>query len=637
MLNHVCVSTDACLSAQTTTSRNNLHDPAYTIPHKKSPVDHPYTPQHGSPLTKSTSPHSYPSTIGTDRDQDVESVTSNSSDISTGALQNIRNRMVTSLRLIGDLEEQVHKVPELQQKVAQLRNDNVYLTGLIKRNEQNGIETLENRQPPEPPRRKGPAPQPPQRRSSFSSSLQRDGSSVSDLQSTSPVFKRVTRSPVTRDIGVGSSGRFVDSSSPSLGPKPVVRSPPIVTREIGVATNQPIQHSRGTNSEIPVFTNEELDAAVRKTIAKQNRARLLRNVNVSTQLDVIAKPTRSAFVQTKPLPKIVTVATMTGPPIHITHTPSSSPLPKKSDNLPCQKCVDREQSDLLSRSLPAPVISLQSLNMPAQPKMTSSIHSSCEAPLVATKSIAVQVTPATARQVNVSTQSNPSPGINFGCQHSPHKPALRHKLTETHDLFTLHHKSTGTDPQPNRIRVIDQATNTNAPPSTAHMSINTEAPHRGRVTNQSTNTNPPAATSHISTSTEATKLRDASSATDNAFSPKTDQSQIQFHCPNGCPNDSVFCESCKQAIRNIAREIGMQSTPLQKSSSSGSISEFSRIPRPTTAMSPRMERKFERQTTYTVPNHKTTAGSVNHRIGTASGVSSDDEFRKTCPAEEILR
>lgn len=49
-----------------------------------------------------------------DRDNDRESVVSNGSEISTGALQSIREQMAISLNRMRHLEEQVKLVPQLQ-------------------------------------------------------------------------------------------------------------------------------------------------------------------------------------------------------------------------------------------------------------------------------------------------------------------------------------------------------------------------------------------------------------------------------------------------------------------------------------------------------------------------------------------
>lgn len=457
-------------------------------------------------------------------------------------------------------------MPELKKQVNELRSDNVYLTGLIKRNEENKIRTtIDNNQPPDLGKKKGPAPQPPQRRSlSVSLSVPTSEILATESNRVSPVpSKRLTRSPV-------------------------------VTRDIGVTTQKATTHSVGTNSETRLYTEEELEAIVQQVIAKQKKARAIRCVNSSTQLGAstfLTKASRSAGVQTNP--KSNSVATMT-----------MLETPKIKDCLKCLKCLERKHFD--STCLPAPVISLEFMDILPHTKKTTTNQSN-QTPIVTMQNIAIQATVPIKTHCSKSTQSTPTVGIHFGSQHSPPYPVLKHKLTETHGLLVHHHKASGPDQTIiSRSRVIDKSTNTLQPPQSVQAS----------------------------TSTELTQSCDVGSVTDTSFS--TDSSRIQFHCPNGCPKDATYCEACKQAIRSISREIGLNfATPLQKSGSSHSlsgsspVSEYSRIPRPTTLMSPRPERRFDRQTTYNVPKKATTP--------TRSGRPVEEDFVKTCPAEEILR
>lgn len=55
--------------------------------------------------------------VPSNREVDRESITSNGSEVSTGALQNIREQMALSLKRMRDLEEQVKLVPVLQVRV----------------------------------------------------------------------------------------------------------------------------------------------------------------------------------------------------------------------------------------------------------------------------------------------------------------------------------------------------------------------------------------------------------------------------------------------------------------------------------------------------------------------------------------
>lgn len=508
-------------------------------------------------------PNSFAHTI-TDLDLDHESITSNCSDISTGALHNIRNRMVSSLRLINDLEQQVQTVPELKKQVDELRSDNDYLTGLIKRNADNQLRIPTEEIPPDVFKRKGPAPQPPKRRSvSVSLSVPNDEIPLEPRQISPVPSKRVTRSPV-------------------------------VTRDVGVTTQKATTQSIGTNSETRLYTAEELESIVQQVVAKQNKFRANRCVNSATQLGpsvFLTKASRSTSAQTKPIAKSISVSTMT-----------LLDTPKKAES-PCLKCIDRQQFD--STCIPTPVISLEFMDI-LPPIKKSSVNKSAQTPIVSLKNVEVQATVPIKSYCSKASQSSAAVGIHFGCQNSPQPPVLKNKLTETLDLLVHHHKASGPDQTSNRTKVTDQSTNTSQLPRSVQ----------------------------VSTSTDATQSCDVGSITDTSFA--ADSSQIQFNCPNGCPKDSVYCEACKHAIRSISREIGLTFTSsLQKSGSSHSlsgsspVSEYSRIPRPKTQMSPRPERRFERQTTYSVPKKAVTP--------TRSRSQSEEDFVKTCPAEEILR
>lgn len=582
------VAPDACLSAQHTPSDNHLNQSPDTQhyhrnneaqhhqPHSAVYEQHVRRSPHSSG-TESTVPSSFANshTI-TDLDVDHESITSNGSDISTGALENIRDRMVKSLRLISELEKQVHTVPELWKQVNELRSDNEYLSGLIKRNEENKHRATlgDDQQPADVFKKKGPAPLPPQRRAASV------GLSVPNEK--------------------GIAAEYLNRISP-VPPKRSTRSPAVVTRDIGVTTHKTLTHSRGTSSDTRMYTAEELDAVVQQVIAKQNEARTNRRVNSSTQLGTsvfLTKPSRSTSAQTKPAFTSNSVATMT----------VLDNL--KPAELHCPQCIDRQQFD--KAFIPAPVISLEFMDVLPPAGKHKTTNQSNQTPTLASKHIAIQATPPIKTHCSKATQSSPTIGINFGCQHSPPTPSLKHKQTETLDLLVLHHKLTGPD----------QPTST-----------------RTRVNDRSTNTLPPPQTAQVATSTEQPRLCDVGSVTDTVY--PSDSSQIQFHCSNGCPNDSVYCDACKHAIRSISREIGLNyTTSLQKSGSSHSlsgsspVSEYSRIPRPTTLMSPRPERRIDRRTpTYNVPPRIATTPSR----GSGSGSEMDEDFVKACPAEEILR
>lgn len=61
--------------------------------------------------------------VPSNREVDRESITSNGSEVSTGALQTIREQMAISLKRMRDLEEQVKLVPVLQVRLLLIYNE----------------------------------------------------------------------------------------------------------------------------------------------------------------------------------------------------------------------------------------------------------------------------------------------------------------------------------------------------------------------------------------------------------------------------------------------------------------------------------------------------------------------------------
>lgn len=100
-------STDACIASN---KHYNHHDHgSYEHTKPVSPVYHKSNKDFKS-LAELSPTYSLPS----NRDADRESIASNGSEVSTGALQNIREQMALSLKRMRDLEEQVKIVPVLQ-------------------------------------------------------------------------------------------------------------------------------------------------------------------------------------------------------------------------------------------------------------------------------------------------------------------------------------------------------------------------------------------------------------------------------------------------------------------------------------------------------------------------------------------
>lgn len=101
-------STDACIASNKHYNHNNG---AYEN-HTNKPMSPVYQKSHKD--FKTLVELSPTLSVPCNREVDRESIASNGSEVSTGALQNIREQMAISLRKMRDLEEQVKLVPVLQ-------------------------------------------------------------------------------------------------------------------------------------------------------------------------------------------------------------------------------------------------------------------------------------------------------------------------------------------------------------------------------------------------------------------------------------------------------------------------------------------------------------------------------------------
>ncbi|XP_070512371.1 KN motif and ankyrin repeat domain-containing protein 2 isoform X2 [Cardiocondyla obscurior] len=140
-------------------------------------------------------------------DSDNVSVGSGNSNLSTGALQNIREQMAASLERMKELEEQVKAIPMLQVQVSVLKEE--------KRNLLRQVDELS-------------------KTNSYNDTLQRHRSQSFSEQRTSLRNLKNSESVSTRDIGIMCSVMTRDVG---------VTHQPVRTRDVGMITSTPIKPS----------------------------------------------------------------------------------------------------------------------------------------------------------------------------------------------------------------------------------------------------------------------------------------------------------------------------------------------------------------------------------------------------------
>lgn len=159
---------------------------------------------------------------------------------------------------------------------------------------------------------------------------------------------------------------------------------------------------------------------------------------------------------------------------------------------------------------------------------------------------------------------------------------VKSKPTDTFDLLELKHQSSNTDvvvPIESAKSMRNSSTNT----------IKTNLNDSGTNTISST-------TQESSVNTECVAKRDVATG-------DSTKSHFTLTC------DINYCDSCKEAVRQLAKEV-LSPTIVLKSPTNGGHSELSRIPRPS-MMSPLQQRRvLKRQDTYTVDGKMTSDKNV---------------------------
>lgn len=371
-----------------------------------------------------------------------------------------------------------------------------------------------------------------------------------------------------------------------------------LTREIGITTNQVKTRTTAVNTDQKSYTKQELQAAIDLTIEKQRleqfHAQQKKLISVGTQMHPVAIPqkqTSSTSQQTQNESQTIFTQTCTNqksvgischPQIRSIGTSDHSTVEEV-----CRTCSIEKRTIGCGPDEEPSMISLKLMDV-ALPKrsLTFSLGDG-EKLNISRKSIGTQYSFIGPTKIDSSTQHIAPLMRDKQCQQSG--PNMCNQMNDTTGLIKIKNQGCATDP-------IEQIKKFNAESNTEPRQLESA----------STNTNPPLKLLDHSTNTTTIQLKDVACG-----------GIVKPHISISCADN--YCDTCKDSIMNLAKG-------FTKNTNCASVSILpipetsSRIPRPMTLMSPRTERKFLRQNTYTVP----------------SGDDSPIE-QQVCPAEMFLR
>lgn len=354
------------------------------------------------------------------------------------------------------------------------------------------------------------------------------------------------------------------------------------TRTIGICTNHVQHRSLGTYTDTKLYTKSELQAAIDLTIEKQLRdmetARAtISKVSVGTQMAIILPqpppppPVPPICHSIQQQTEVIRVSDRS-----IQFAPALRSIGSCTDVIPvtpCPKCTITKRSVAAGPNESGLVsddhmrISLQSLNMIMSTSSTNSLP---------------------PEKINVSSQTTPTMCHSRGSQHEEFRSPCKNRYTDTSGLIVLTNKSIGTMPppictslgtqhdQPTPL-MITRECNTSAVPIMRDQSC------QGGVT-----------------------VKSVECGADETMAKPLDENR---HILISCSDN--YCDSCKDTIKGLAK-VFVSSRQISSAigGAGGHVpTEFSRIPRPLTLASPRTERKFMRQNTYTLSGSSSTSST----------------------------
>lgn len=370
-----------------------------------------------------------------------------------------------------------------------------------------------------------------------------------------------------------------------------------LTRDIGVTTNQVKTRTTAVNTDQKIYSKQELQAAIDLTIEKQQLEQFhvyqKKLISVGTQMCPAAIPqkqTVSTSQQTQNESQTIFTQTCTNQKsVEISCRPQTRTIGISDHSTVeevCRTCAIEKRAIGCGPDDEPSLISLKLMDV-ALPKrsLTFSLGDG-EKLNISRKSTGTQYSFVGPMKIDSSTQHAAPITRDKQCQQSG--PIMCNQMNDTNGLIKIKSQGCATDP----IQQIEKC----------NVESNTEP---RQLENVSTNTNPPLKLLDHSTNTTKIQFKDAACG-----------AIVKPHISISCADN--YCDTCKESIMNLAK--GFTKPTNSVSVSIQSIPETSRIPRPMTLMSPRTERKFLRQNTYTVP-------------------SSDDSpiEQQVCPAEMFLR
>lgn len=372
-----------------------------------------------------------------------------------------------------------------------------------------------------------------------------------------------------------------------------------LTREIGITTNQVKTRTTSVNTDQKSYTKEELQAAIDLTIEKQQReqfhAQQKKLISVGTQMHPVTIPqkqTTSTSQQTQIESHSIAIQTRTNQKsVEISCHPQTRSI-GTSDHTTikekCRTCSTEKHTIACGPDEEPSPISLKLMDSaPFKRSLTFSLGDG-EKLNISRRSIGTQYSVVGPPKIDCSTQHVAPVMRDKQCQQSG--PNMNNQITDTNGLIALKSQGCATDP-------IQQIKKFNA-------ECNTES---RKLESVSTNTNPPSKLLDHSTNTVKVNSKDAACG-----------GSVKPHISISCADN--YCDTCKDTIMHLAKGFTKNTNGASVGTPPLPLPETTRIPRPMALMSPRTERKFVRQNTYTVPSNE--VSPIEQQI---------------CPAEMFLR
>lgn len=377
----------------------------------------------------------------------------------------------------------------------------------------------------------------------------------------------------------------------------------VLTRDIGITTNQLKTRTTAVNTDQKHYTKQELQAAIDLTIEKQQleqlqikQAQQQNLISVGTQMHPVTIPSKqtiSTCQQTQIESQSVAIQTRANQKsIEISCHPETRSI-GISDNTTieeiCRKCSGKKRTIGCGPDEEPSLISLKLMDATTPKRSLTFSLGDGEKLNIARKSIGTQYSVIVPKKIDSFTQHIAPIMKDKQCQQSV--LAMTNQHTDTLGLLERKNRACATEP-------IQEVKKLNA-------ESNTES---RRTESVSTNTNAPLKQLDHSTNTVRIQSKDVACGV-----------AVKPHILISCADN--YCDTCKDTIMHLAKGFTKGSNGGGNGGLAGvPIAETSRIPRPTTLMSPRTERKFMRQNTYTLP-------------------SSDESpiEQQVCPAEMFLR